>query len=333
MQVLVTGSSGLIGAEAVIHYDAAGHRVDGIDTAPLPDRLHGKARRFLHHNLDIRDRRALEFLFKASRFDLIIHCAARTTHHLPRHTPLDDFETNAVGTLNLLEMTRRCCPDAVFVFVSTFRVYGNAPNALNLVESETRFDFADAAHYDGISESCTIDQSRHGILGASKAAADLMVQEYGCAFGLRAGVFRVSSVVGPRDSAPAQHGFLARLARATTTGAVFNLGPHAGKRVRDPIHTADLLSAFDAFYNKPHGGEVYNLGGGRDNSVSPLEAIAMLEDIAGTTIEAKLSSSTRATSPTCYITDTRKLRTHYPNWRPTHDLPHILEALLEPVHA
>jgi len=331
MHVLVTGSSGLVGAEAVLHYDTAGQRVDGIDLTPSPGRLHGQTHRFLHHDLDIRDRRALEFLFKASRFDLIIHCAARTTHHLPRHLPLDDFDTNAVGTLNLLESTRRCCPEAVFVFVSTSRVYGDAPNRLPLVESETRFDFAEAADYDGIGESCPIDQARHGILGASKAAADLMVQEFGRAFGMRTGVFRVSSVAGPSRSAAAQHGFLARLARSVTTGSVFNLGPQAGKRVRDPIHTADLFSAFDAFYNNPRGGEVYNVGGGRDNSVSPIEAIAMLEDISGTTIEAKLASAARVTGPTCYITNTKKLRTHYPDWRPTHSLPQILESLVEPV--
>lgn len=344
MRVLVTGSSGLIGSEAVLHYDAAGAYVDGIDnnqrrkffgdagdTTWNLERLKSQTQRFTHHAIDIRDRRAIEYLFKASRYDLIIHCAAQPSHDLAAKCPFDDFDTNAGGTLNLLEATRRCCADAVFIFMSTNKVYGDAPNKLELIETESRYDYADPQWYDGIPESFGIDQSLHSLFGASKAAADLMVQEYGRYFGLRTACFRGGCLTGPNHSGVELHGFLSYLVKVATTERPYTIFGYKGKQVRDQIHSADVVAAFDAFYENPRSGEVYNLGGGRDNSVSVLEAIEMVEDLTGRKMDVTYKDEARRGDHICYISDLTKLRQHFPNWRITRSIPQILEEMTQPV--
>ncbi len=340
MRVLVTGSSGLIGSEAVLHYDQGGHYVDGIDNnqrerffGPAGDttwnlnRLREQTRRFTHHNIDIRDRKALEYLFKASRYDLIVHCAAQPSHDLAARIPLDDFDINAGGTINLLEATRRACPEAVFIHLSTNKVYGDRPNTLWLTELESRYDFADPAFYDGIAEDFPIDQSLHSLFGASKAAADLIAQEYGRYFGMRVGVFRGGCLTGPAHSGVEMHGFLSYLVKVAVTGQPYTIYGYKGKQVRDQIHAADVVAAFDAFYQKPRNGTVYNLGGGRDNSVSVLEAISLVEEITGEKIKTNYVDQPRRGDHICYISDLTRARQHLSGWRITRSLPEIIEEM------
>src|SRR6202171_2493649 len=292
MKVLVTGSSGLIGSEAVEHFDQQDHDVFGVDNnmrraffGPAGDtlwnleRLKNTAKRVTHAAIDIRDRAAIEELFGKQRFDLIVHCAAQPSHDKARDIPLLDFEVNALGTVNLLEMTRLHCPEAVFVFLSTNKVYGEAPNEIPMKEFATRYDYARAEDYDGVDETCRIDRTLHSLFGASKAAGDLGAQEYGRYFNMKVGVFRGGCLTGPSHSAVELHGFLSYLVKITLAGAPYLVFGYKGKQVRDNIHSHDVVRAMEEFAANPRAGEVYNLGGGRENSVSMIEAIAQIEQL------------------------------------------------------
>ena len=340
--VLVTGSSGLIGSEAVVFYDALGAIVHGVDNH-MRGRLVGsrgdsrwnllhlqrQCRNFVHHELDIRDRGCMLELFSRHDFDLVIHCAAQPSHERARDIPLDDFDINAVGTINLLEATRRHCPDAVFIYMSTNKVYGTAPNELPLVEQETRWEYKRPEHAHGIDESCRVDQSTHSPYGASKLSADLVAQEYGRYFGLKTGIFRGGCLTGPNHAGSELHGFLSYLVKVAVRSDRYTVFGYKGKQVRDVIHSSDVVAAFHAFASAPRAGEVYNLGGGRANSVSVLEAIAMLEERLGRALVWRYDERNRVGDHICYISDTRKLRTHYPSWRVTRDLGAIVDEMLE----
>ena len=342
MKVLVTGSSGLIGSEAVEHYDRGGHEVHGMDNNMRREffgekgdtlwnlrRLQAATSNFSHNAIDIRDRAAVLEFFRTHRFDLVVHCAAQPSHDRAGAIPLDDFDVNAVGTLNLLEATRQHAPDAVFIFMSTNKVYGDAPNELPLVEKETRWDYARPEDFGGISESCRIDQCLHSLFGASKVAADVMAQEYGRYYGLKTGIFRGGCLTGPNHSGVELHGFLSYLAKVAARGDTYRVFGYKGKQVRDQIHSADVVSAFDAFAANPRPGEVYNLGGGRDNSASVLECFAMLESRLGREVRWEYDEQNRVGDHICYISDLSKLKSHYPGWTITRSLDQIVDEILE----
>ncbi len=340
--VLITGSSGLIGSEAVEWYDRWGCDVHGVDNnmraeffGPRGDtrwnlaRLRETTQRFTHHELDVRDREGVFELFRRHPFDLVIHCAAQPSHDKARDIPLVDFDVNAGGTLNLLEATRRHRPGAVFIFMSTNKVYGDAPNDLPLVELETRWELAHAEDWNGITEECRIDRSMHSIFGASKVAADLMTQEYGRYFGLNTGVFRGGCLTGPNHSGVELHGFLNYLVRVAAASEEYTVYGYKGKQVRDHIHSADVIAAFEAFACDPRPGEVYNLGGGRANSASVLECIAMLEARLERKIRWNYVEQNRRGDHICYISDMAKFERDYPRWARQHPLGEIIDEMLD----
>ena len=339
-KVLITGSSGLIGSEAVEFFDKRGWEVHGVDnnmrreffgpdgdTAWNLERLRRITRHFIHHHLDIRDRPAILDLVCVERPSLIIHCAAQPSHDLAKDRPFDDFEINAVGTLNLLEGARRYCPESPFIFMSTNKVYGDAPNENPLVELETRWDYADPADYHGIDETCRIDASLHSLFGASKAAADLMVQEYGRYFQMPTVCLRGGCLTGPNHSGAELHGFLAYLARAIKEGRIYRIYGYKGKQVRDNIHSYDVCTFFEAFYERPRVAAVYNLGGGRANSISVLEAIMRFEELIGRKLCTEYVDRPRVGDHICYISDLRCIQADYPEWQITRSLDSILHEL------
>ena len=323
----VTGSSGLIGSEIVLTLDRLGWAVHGVDnnmrrdffgpdgdtTANL-DRLVGATKHFEHHVLDIRDREGLARLVAEVRPGVVVHCAAQPSHDLAARRPFDDFEVNAMGTLNLLEAARAGCPESPFVFLSTNKVYGDAPNELELVELDTRYDYADPALRDGIDESCRIDATTHSLFGASKAAADLLVQEYGRYFGMPTVCFRGGCLTGSNHASAELHGFLAYLARCTRERRPYRIYGYKGKQVRDNIHASDVCAAALAFAERPRPAAVYNIGGGRENSVSILEAIARFEDLLGTKLEFEYVDEPRRGDHICYISDLGRFKADYPTW-------------------
>jgi len=339
--ILVTGSSGLIGSEATEYFDRQGHRVWGVDNnmrrvffGPPGDttwnleRLRGVTKHFTPCDIDIRDRGRIEELFKANRFDLILHCAAQPSHDKAREIPLLDFEVNTLGTILLLEATRRHCPEAVFVLMSTNKVYGDAPNERPLRESDTRYDYADPADYDGIDESCRIDRTMHSLFGASKAAADLFAQEYGLYFGMNVGIFRGGCLSGPAHSGVELHGFLSYLVKMALEGGTYSVFGYKGKQVRDNIHSFDVVRAVEEFARKPHPGEVYNLGGGRANSISILEAMARIEEHTGHKVSWRYVEQARKGDHICYISNLRKFRAHYPDWQISICFDEILKQII-----
>jgi CDP-paratose 2-epimerase len=339
--ILVTGSSGLIGSEAVEHFDKQGHRVIGVDnnmrqvffgaqgdTTWNLERLKGATKKFEHSNVDIRDRAALDSLFKANRFDLIVHCAAQPSHDKARDIPILDFEVNALGTLNLLEATRQHCRDAVFVLMSTNKVYGDSPNEIPLKELESRYDYERPEDYAGVNESCRIDQTLHSLFGASKAAADLVAQEYGRYFGMNTCIFRGGCLTGPSHSGVELHGFLSYLVKVALTGGTYSVFGYKAKQVRDNIHSHDVVRAIEEFAANPRPGEVYNLGGGRANSVSMLEAIARIFDLTGKKLSWKYVDQARKGDHICYISDLRKFQSHYPKWKISKDLDAIFREII-----
>lgn len=341
MNVLVTGCSSLVGSEAVAHFDRQGHDVVGVDnnmrrvffgaagdTLWNLERLKSTTKRFAHAALDIRDRAAIEELFRARRFELIVHCAAQPSHDKACEIPLLDFEVNAVGTINLLEATRQYCPNAVFVFLSTNKVYGDAPNEIPLRELDTRYDYARPEDFGGVAETCRIDRTLHSLFGASKAAADLVAQEYGRYFGMKVGVFRGGCLTGPSHSGVELHGFLSYLVKVTLSGGRYSVFGYKGKQVRDNIHSHDVVSAIEEFAAKPRPGEVYNLGGGRENSVSMLEAIAQIEQATGRKLDWRYVDEARKGDHICYISNLGKFKSHYPNWRITRSVAAILEEMV-----
>ena len=342
MKVLVTGSSGLIGSEMALHFDRRGARVVGLDNNGRADffgpegdtrwnleRLRVECRRFLHRSLDIRDRPGLEQLFRADGpFDLVVHCAAQPSHDLSARRPLDDFDVNAGGTINLLEQVRQRSPEAVFVLLSTNKVYGDAPNELPLVELETRFDYALPEHAHGVSESMRIDASKHSLFGASKLAADIMTQEYGRYFGLLTHCLRGGCLTGPNHSAVELHGFLSYLVKCQLEGRPYRVYGHKGKQVRDNIHSDDVASLIDHIVAAPRPAGVYNLGGGRENSCSIREAFARVQELSGRAMDHAYDERARAGDHVCYVSDLRKLKEHFPGWRITHSLDDILRELV-----
>jgi CDP-paratose 2-epimerase len=300
--------------------------VDG-DTSANLRRLQGATRRFTHHQLDVRDREGIGRIVDEARPDLIVHAAAQPSHDLAARRAFDDFEVNAVGTLNLLEAARRSAPEAPFAFLSTNKVYGDAPNEFALVELETRYDFADPALHDGIDESCRIDATTHSLFGASKAAADLLVQEYGRYFGIPTVCFRGGCLTGSSHASAELHGFLAYLARCFREQRVYRIHGYKGKQVRDNIHAQDVCTAILAFSERPTTAAVYNLGGGRANSVSIIEAIARLEELTGLKLHSQQSDEPRRGDHICYITDLRRFQSDYPAWSVSISLDDILSGL------
>lgn len=337
---IITGSSGLIGSEAVEFLDRLGWTVCGIDNnmrwdffGPDGDtrsrlrQLQQTTTRFEYHDMDIRDRAGILGLFETVRPDLIIHCAAQPSHDLAAQRPFDDFDINAVGTMNLLEATRRFSLDSPFVFMSTNKVYGDAPNEIPLIERETRWDYANPDDYNGVDETCRIDASLHSLFGASKIAADVMVQEYGRYFGMPTVCFRAGCLTGASHASAELHGFLAYMARAIKENRTYRIFGFKGKQVRDNIHAYDVCTAIHAFYEAPRTAAVYNLGGGRQNSVSLLEAIVRLEERVGRPLKTEYVEQSRTGDHICYISDLTRLQNDYPAWRLTRSLDDIFDEL------
>ena len=344
--VIVTGSAGLVGSESVEYFAGRGFDVVGIDndlraaffgpaasTAWNRERLRTRyGRRYQHHDLDIRDRGAVERIFaeRGKEISLVIHAAAQPSHHWAVRDPHTDFTVNANGTLVLLEATRLHAPDAVFIFTSTNKVYGDTPNRLPLRELPTRWEIEPGHRYEaGIDESMSIDASKHSLFGASKAAADLLVQEYGRYFGMKTGTFRGGCLTGPAHSGAQLHGFLAYLMWCTVTGEPYTILGYKGKQVRDNIHSHDLVNAFDHFYRNPRPGEAYNIGGSRHSCCSMREAIDLCEHIAGRTLRVEYTDAARAGDHIWYISDVAKFRSHYPDWGYRYDLLAILEEIYQ----
>ncbi len=293
--------------------------------------LQESCQRFEHHELDIRDRRGVLAILQETRPDLLIHCAAQPSHDLASTRPFDDFDVNAVGTLNLLEATRRHAPEAVFILMSTNKVYGDVPNELPLVELASRYDYAEPADREGIAETCRVDRCLHSLFGVSKLAGDIMAQEYGRYFGLKTGIFRGGCLTGPFHSAVQLHGFLAYLVRVAVKGEPYTIIGHKGKQVRDQIHSEDVIRAFEAFYQDPRPGEVYNLGGGRENAASIVELLDRLEQLTGRRIPRDYEERPRVGDHIVYMSNLTKLRAHYPGWEITHNLDAIIDDVLETV--
>jgi CDP-paratose 2-epimerase len=339
-KLLVTGSSGLIGSEVVRHFAGRGWRVFGIDNnmradffGPAGDtrwnqqRLIADLPDFVHRELDIRDRAEVLRALKEIQPDMVVHAAAQPSHDLAASRPFDDFDVNAVGTLNMLEATRQHAPEAVFAHMSTNKVYGDRPNTLNLVEKSTRWDYADAAEFAGIRENHPIDQSKHSIFGASKAAADVMVQEYGRYFGMKTFCMRGGCLTGPNHSGVELHGFLSYLIKCNLEGRTYKVFGYLGKQVRDNIHSHDVATFIEAFWENPRCGEVYNLGGGRENSVSILEAFERAEAASGKKMQYEYVDKNREGDHICYISDLSKCRSHFPNWDITVPLQNVFEEI------
>jgi CDP-paratose 2-epimerase len=341
VRVLVTGSNGLIGSEAVNYFSRVGADVVGVDNnmravffGPEGDtrwnqkRLVDTVPRFKHVELDIRDRAAVLDLLAREKFDLIVHCAAQPSHDLAARMPFEDFDVNAVGTMNVLEGVRRSQPETVLAFTSTNKVYGDAPNEIPLKELETRWEYARPEDWNGVSESCRIDRCLHSLFGASKVAADVMAQEYGRYFGLKVGVFRGGCLTGPHHSGVELHGFLSYLVKAALTGKTYRVFGYKGKQVRDNIHSNDVLRAIHRFYEAPRAGEVYNIGGGRENSVSIMEAADLVAELSGSRLKTEYVETARTGDHICYISDLTKLKSHYPGWKIEISLRQILDEII-----
>jgi CDP-paratose 2-epimerase len=342
-KLLVTGSSGLIGSEVCDYFgNVLGYQVHGIDNnqraaffGPQGDtrwnqqRLNRTVPGFVHHELDIRSRPGVLDLVAALKPAAIIHTAAQPSHDLAASLPFDDFDTNAVGTLNLLEAARRACPESPFVHMSTNKVYGDAPNRLPLKELPTRWDYADAQFENGIAETFSIDQSMHSLFGASKVAGDVMVQEYGRYFNMPTCCLRGGCLTGPNHSGVELHGFLSYLVKCNLEGREYKVYGYQGKQVRDNIHSFDVARFMAEFIAAPRSGEVYNLGGGKDNSCSILEAFKLAERSTGRPQRYAYVEQNRAGDHICYYSDLRKMRNHYPNWNISKSLDTIIEEIAE----
>lgn len=339
-RMLVTGSSGLIGSEVCAYFHGQGWLIHGVDNntratffGPQGDtrwnqhRLQAELKNFQHHELDIRDRKGALALIQELKPEAIVHTAAQPSHDLAAKIPFDDFDTNAVGTLNLLEATRLQTPKTVFVHMSTNKVYGDAPNELPLVEKATRWDYASPVDVDGITEHMRIDQCKHSLFGASKVAADIMVQEYGRYFGMNTCCLRGGCLTGPNHSGVELHGFLSYLVKCNLEGRKYSVFGYKGKQVRDNIHSLDVARFIHAFIENPRSGEVYNLGGGRGNSCSILEAFEMIATISGKKMVYEYVDKNREGDHICYISNLKKMTTHYPTWGITKNLTHIFEEI------
>ena len=342
MKILITGSSGLIGSQAVSHFGAQGHQILGLDANLRPHffgqagstegnqvRLNQLGLDFTPIELDIRSRDRILDLYRRERPDVTIHCAAQPSHDLAARMPLQDFDINAVGTINLLEGAHRYVPDAAFVHMSTNKVYGDGPNRIAMKEGPLRWDYSDPAYEHGIAEDFPIDGSLHSLFGASKASADLMVQEYGRYYGMPTVSFRGGCLTGPHQSGVELHGFLSYLVRVAVRSQPYTIFGFGGKQVRDQIHAEDVVLAFEAFIHAPMpGGAVFNLGGGKENSASILECIELIRRIGGYDLQPEVSQQARKGDHICYYSDLRKLKTSYPQWTVRRNLESILEEMI-----
>lgn len=340
--LMVTGSNGLIGSEVTTFFSKLGWSVFGIDNNMRADffgpqgdtrwnqrRLLELFESFTHIELDIRDRQKVIQTIQDIKPTAIIHCAAQPSHDLAATRPFDDFDVNAVGTFNLLEGTRLYNIEVPFIHMSTNKVYGDAPNLLNLVEHATRWDYADPALFDGIDENFTIDQSKHSIFGASKVAADIMVQEYGRYFGMNTCCLRGGCLTGPSHSGVELHGFLSYLIKCNVNLMKYNIFGYKGKQVRDNIHSVDVAHFIHCFICKPRKGEVYNLGGGRNNSISILEAFDLIESISGIKMIYEYVDKNREGDHICYISNLQKMHNHYPDWEITKSIEDIFNEIYQ----
>ncbi|MEI7731937.1 MAG: NAD-dependent epimerase/dehydratase family protein [Verrucomicrobiota bacterium] len=342
--MLVTGSSGLIGSEVVAYFCQLGWQVCGVDNNQRADffgpqgdtrwnqrRLLTAHPNFQHHELDIRDRQGVDQLLATLKPALVVHTAAQPSHDLAASRPFDDFDVNAVGTLNLLEATRRHASTAVFAHLSTNKVYGDRPNTIRLKELATRWEYDDPAFANGIPESFSIDQSKHSLFGASKVAGDVMVQEYGRYFGMKTCCLRGGCLTGPNHSGVELHGFLSYLVKCNAEGRRYKVYGYKGKQVRDNIHSLDVARFIHAFAEQPRCGEVYNIGGGRANSVSILEAFERAAALSGKRMDFEYVDQNRAGDHICYISDLAKMQAHYPGWGITKSLDDIFSEIYQAV--
>jgi CDP-paratose 2-epimerase len=340
--LLVTGSSGLIGSEVVDFFCRLGWLVYGVDNNMRADffgpqgdtrwnqrRLSELHSNFHHEELDIRDRGAVLALLSRRKPSVIVHAAAQPSHDLAASRPFDDFDVNAVGTLNLLEATRQADLDAVFVHLSTNKVYGDRINEIRLKELATRWEFDDPLYAEGIREEFPIDNCKHSIFGASKVAADILVQEYGRYFGMKTCCLRAGCLTGPNHSGVELHGFLSYLIKCNVEGRLYKVFGYKGKQVRDNIHSLDVAGFIHAFVEKPRCGEIYNIGGGRSNSISILEAMDRIADMSGKEMRYEYVDQNREGDHICYISDLTKIHAHYPSWRITKSLDDIFEKILK----
>ena len=341
-KILVTGSSGLIGSEVSVFFASQGWQVHGVDNnqravffGPQGDTRWNQQRlaeklgsSFVHHEMDIRNRAGVLELLKTIKPDAIVHTAAQPSHDRAAAIPFDDFDTNAVGTLNLLEAVRQACPEAPFAHMSTNKVYGDKPNTIKLKELETRWDYDDALYADGIKEDFSIDQSKHSLFGASKVAADVMVQEYGRYFGIPTCCLRGGCLTGPNHTGVELHGFLSYLVKCNLEGKEYKIFGYKGKQVRDNIHSHDVAAFISAFIDAPRVAEVYNIGGGRDNSCSILEAFKIAEKYSGKEQHYAYLDDNRIGDHICYISDLSKMRAHYPGWDITVSLDETIRQIV-----
>ena len=341
-KLLVTGSSGLIGSEVCTYFSKVGYEIHGVDnnqravffgdqgdTRWNQERLCKDLRSFRHYELDIRDRIGVQELLKAVRPDAIVHTAAQPSHDRAAAIPYDDFDTNAVGTLNLLEATRQQCPESPFVHMSTNKVYGDRPNSLGLVEKPYRYDFAAHEYKDGITEDFSIDQSKHSLFGASKVAADVLVQEYGRYFNIPTCCLRAGCLTGPNHSGVELHGFLSYLIKCNLEGREYKVFGYKGKQVRDNIHALDVAKFIHYFLDDPRVSEVYNLGGGKENSCSILEAFKITESITGKPQVYEYTDENRIGDHICYYSNIRKMQSDFPGWEITVGLEQLFTEIVE----
>jgi CDP-paratose 2-epimerase len=341
-KALITGSSGLIGSEVCIDFDRRGFEVHGVDNnqravffGPAGDnrwnqrRLESKLKHFEHHEMDIRNRGGILALVAEIRPDVVIHTAAQPSHDRAAAIPFDDFDTNAGGTLTMLEAVRQACPDSPFIHMSTNKVYGDRPNSIRLKELDTRWDYDDPAYEQGIAENFSIDQSKHSLFGASKLAADVLVQEYGRYFQIPTCCLRGGCLTGPNHSGVELHGFLSYLVKCNLEGRQYKVFGYKGKQVRDNIHSEDVAAFMYAFYEKPRIAEVYNLGGGKANSCSILEAFAITAEFSGKKQDYVYVDEARAGDHIVYYSDLRKMREHYPNWDITKRLEQTVREIVD----
>ena len=342
MKLLVTGSSGLIGSEVVSYFASKNIEVYGIDNnqrasffGPGGDtrwnqkRLEERFNNFKHIELDIRNRTDVISFIETLKPTAIVHTAAQPSHDLAATVPFDDFDVNAVGTLNLLESVRRFCIDSPFIHMSTNKVYGDRPNSISLKELDTRWDFNDLNYIEGIAETFSIDASKHSLFGASKVAADIMVQEYGRYFNMKTCCLRGGCLTGPNHSGVELHGFLSYLIKCNLERKPYKIFGYKGKQVRDNIHSLDVVLFIDSFIKNPRCAEVYNIGGGRDNSCSILEAFNLVENITNIKMNYEYVDTNREGDHICYISDLRKIKNHYPEWSVTKSLLNIFQEIVE----
>lgn len=344
--ILVTGSAGLIGSEVCFYFHEKGWTVHGIDNnqraiffGPEGDvrcnqsRLQSSLRRYHHHELDIRDRSSILNILMALQPQAIVHAAAQPSHDRAADIPFDDFDTNALGTLHLLEATRRACPESPFIHLSTNKVYGDGPNRIPLRELPTRWHYEDGQYQNGIPETFPIDQSLHSLFGASKLAGDILVQEYGRYFGMLTCCLRAGCLTGPHHAGVELHGFLSYLIKCNVEGKQYKVFGYKGKQVRDNIHSYDVAQFAHEFIQNPRPGEVYNLGGGKENSCSIVEAFRLIESLSGKPQRATFVDQNRIGDHICYYSDLRKIRDHYPSWKITRTLPNIFEEIYQSLSA